>query len=175
MKYEDCSFPSNVRDARANSSAVFLGKAIETKTTSASTPHLTLRGAGEGATESLVKFQVLRSWKLIDKEYVWIKTLDRALSCGRLEQGETYLVYATELNGSIYIQPTSRTMPAEQDVARADIASLGNEYLKLNDGEFVDHSITLIGFLIVFLIVSLAAAFFTYWLRKSGKSSIASR
>jgi hypothetical protein len=140
-------------EAISSSSAIFLGQVIEIKTKVNSTPGLSLRGSGSGSIDEEVKFSVLRSWKLVDKEYVWVKSQGFQIHCGTLEQGQTYLVYANELTGTLYINPHSRTMRADEAGESIDVGILGPGSVILSQGEFHDNFIQYAGIGIVVVIV----------------------
>ena len=165
-RMNQCALGVNADEAIASSPAIFLGQVVELRTKVNSTPGLTLRGSGSGSSEELAKFKVLKSWKLVDKEYVWLKSQGFRLRCGRLEDGKIYLVYADELSGEMYINPDSRTMSADEEAEISDVAKLGPSVLILSKGEFHDYSIPLIGYG-AFLFILFVVIFLTYRLYKA--------
>lgn len=125
----DCQFEQSPEQAVNSAQAIFIGKAVEER----SVPMSTKGGTSLGYKE--VKFEVTRSWKLIDKRTVWIRiAAKRGDDCGFESTGHEYLVYANQMNDVLYISPMSRTMPT--DLAGRDMVALGTEYLHISEGEF---------------------------------------
>jgi len=160
-----CTYRVTATDAINNSSAIFLGQVAEIKTNVTSTPGLALRGSGSGSVEESVKFQVLRSWKLVDTEFVWVRSQGLQTACGKFEEGQTYLVYADELSGVLYVSRDSRTMRADEPEEAADITALGSNTLALSAGEFQDNSICLIGTGVLFLAAIILAILVRHFYR----------
>jgi hypothetical protein len=124
-----CEFAQTFENAAAGSQAIFYGKAVEERTVSAESKG----GIEIGYKE--IKFEVTKSWKLIDKRTVWLRVpAKRNDHCGFESVGREYLVYANQLNDLLYISPMSRTMPSE--MAKDDLQRLGSDGLRISEGEF---------------------------------------
>lgn len=157
----ECDYTQTFNEAYEKSSAIFLGEAIETKKTIIDTTH-------HGEKENWeVKFKILKSWRLVDKNYVWVETSGKNLKCGSIEIGNVYLIYANQLTAKLFIHPDSRTMPIENNIANSDLQKLGSATLSLKGGEFEDYRTQIYGFSILFLII-LAILIFFYC--KKGKN-----
>lgn len=124
-----CVYEQSFDDAVEQSRAIFIGKAIEEEQIPLSSK------GGTDLSYRNVKFDVERSWKLIDRRYVWVRIPgSRPDGCGYIEIGSSYLIYANQTNEVVFISPQSRTMPAA--VASDDLARLGNAHLYISGGTF---------------------------------------
>lgn len=149
-KIRDCNFDQSFVDANTDSHAIFLGRAVEER----SVPMTTKGGTSIGYTE--VRFEVARSWRLIDKKSVWLRLVETRMDgCGYQSLGSEYLVYASRLNDTLYISPKSRTMAA--DLAGNDLQNLGANELKLSRGEFKAYYYTIVYSLFGFVFLILLA------------------
>lgn len=156
----ECDHLQTFDDAYEKSSSIFLGEVVETKKTIFDTTH-------HGNSEKWdVKFKVLKSWRMVDRKYVWIETSGKNLRCESIEIGKTYLVYANQLTTKLFVHPDSRTMQIENNVAVNDLQKLGNNTLILKEGEFKDYTVQIYGFSLLFLVM-LAFIIFVYF-RKRG-------
>ena len=130
----ECYFQESFETAATNAQAIFLGKAIEEKSIAMNTK------GGNNIGYKDVKFEVEKSWKLINKQFVWIRVpAGRNDNCGYNEIGMKYLVYANQMNDILYISPYSRTMPIE--IAVQDLKELGEEGLKILPGRFSNSTV----------------------------------
>ena len=128
-KDHECYFQQSFDSAFENSQAVFLGNAIEEKSTS-----LSMKGGGDLSYKE-VKFEVEKSWKLINKQFVWVRIpARRSDNCGYIGINLKYLVYANQTNDILFISPASRTMSMSE--AKQDLENLGEEKLEIFAGEF---------------------------------------
>lgn len=118
-----------IEEAASDSEAIFPGTAIEERPVQMATKG----GSGIGYKE--VRFEVAKSWKLVDKKSVWIRIpAKRPDGCGFEVIGREYLVYANKINDFLYVSPMSRTMQVEK--AQVDMQKLGANGLDLSEGEF---------------------------------------
>jgi hypothetical protein len=131
-----CSLPQTFERALTDSDAIFLGTAVEER----EVPMATKGGSNIGYKG--VKFELTKSWKLVDKKTVWIRVPATIPSgCGYDSVGSDYLVYANQLNDILYISPMSRTMHFE--IANEDIARLGAATIHISGGAYSPFKYTL--------------------------------
>lgn len=150
----ECYFQQSFETAYKDSSAIFLGIALEETLVPASTKG----GLDIGYVD--VKFEVEKSWKLVNKRFVWIRVLARRIdSCGYNGLGVRYLVYANQLNDILFISPSSRTMSV--NVAAYDLDKLGQGKIGITLGEFrILHSQVLIIVFVVGVILFILLLFY---------------
>lgn len=154
----ECNFQQSFDSAFENSQAIFLGKAIEEKSIPSGTK------GGSNISYKEVKFEVEKSWKLINKKYVWIRIPAwRSDNCGYNGIDLKYLVYANQMNDILFISPSSRTMSVDE--ARQDLEKLGIEKLEISTGEFRILSFQIWAILIVVGVI-LMLVFFLYLVNK---------
>lgn len=142
-----CELPQTFDKAFADSEAIFLGRVVEERQIPMAT-----RG-GSGLSYKEVKFEVIESWRLVDRATVWIRVPSViAGSCGYNSTATNYLVYANQLNDILYISPLSRTM--RSDLADMDIERLGAGTIHIRSGEYSPfmNSLITIGFFLVGLL-----------------------
>jgi hypothetical protein len=109
-----CRPPGPPAEALANATAVFSGKV-----TALSAP---VDGGGTDPVQ--VTFAVTNGWKGADQSTIVIVTPSSSASCGvGLVEGQEYLVYATESEGSLQTNLCSRT--TQLAMAGEDLAVLG--------------------------------------------------
>jgi len=156
----DCDHSQTFNEASNKSSAIFFGEAVEMKEYEIDTTH-------HGKSQNwIVKFKVLKSWRLVDREYVWIETSGKNLRCGGIEAGKTYLVYANQIASSLFIHPDSRTMSLDDDLANEDLQKLGETSLTLKEGEFRDDRIQIYGLTVSLLLLLVCVIFARHFIKK---------
>jgi len=151
----ECDQLQTFNEAYENSSAIFSGEVVEIKQSAIDTSH-----HGK-STRQDVKFKVLKSWRSVNNQFVWVETSAGNLRCGGIEFGKIYLIYANESNSKLFIHPNSRTMLIENNFAAEDLKKLGNSSLYLKDGEFGNQSIGFYGLLVLIPLI-VALVFFVY-------------
>jgi hypothetical protein len=125
-----CDYGKTYEIAYSESSAVFLGELQEIKPDVINTTH-------QGKKEYLnAKFKVFGSWKLVDKEYVWINLPGKKSVCAEFEEGKIYLVFANRLGDDLFIDVNSRSSLANSDFAINDLHRLGETKLIVKAGEY---------------------------------------
>jgi len=158
LKGYECHFQQSFESAFENSQAIVLGTAIEEKSIPDSTK------GGNNVSYKEVKFEVEKSWKLIDKKFVWMRIpARRSDNCGYNGVGLRYLIYANQMNDILFIAPLSRTMPIEE--AEQDLKKLQEEKLEILSGEFRLLHIRFWGIIAVVSMI-LVFGFFLYLLNR---------
>jgi hypothetical protein len=153
-----CVYNLNFDDAYRMSSAIFLGQVVETKKKTVNTTH-------HGEFEYWdAKFKVSKSWKLIDKQYVWVDVGTKKLECGQIEEGKTYLIFAYQSSKDLEV--LSRSMSINDEFAEADLQLLGIKTLPLDQGEFYDYNSLYLDVSIALSITLVCAIFVWLWVRK---------
>lgn len=153
----NCDFEQSFDQAISESQAIFIGQAVEERPVSMTSKGGTSIGYIE------VRFEVIRSWRLIDRKNVWVRVpAKRGDGCGFQASGRRYLVYANQLNDLLYISPLSRTMVVEN--AESDIEKLGDSQLVLSAGQYKSYPYTLYFFLAISLVALalLATAYYVF-------------
>lgn len=158
IKAYECQFQQSFEEAFHSSEAVFFAKSIEEKTVTSSTK------GGSNINYLEVRFEVEKSWKLVDKQSVWVRIPARRTdNCGYKGINLKYLVYANQMNEILFISSSSRTMFVEE--AGKDLEKLGKESLEISQGEF-----RLIGFQVwiisTFVSMILLILLFLYLVKK---------
>lgn len=150
----ECDYQQSVEQAVAESDAIFLARAVEERPV----PLATKGGAEIGYKE--VRFEVKRSWKLVDRRSVWVRIVANAKpECGYNSVGLDYLVYANRLNDLLFVAPYSRTMHGER--LRDDLEQLGPATISISEGEFYLSSISLTITLVI--LAGVVAVFFVLY------------
>jgi hypothetical protein len=109
-----CIAPGPPEEALASSTAVFAGKVTEI-----------VAPANLGGAEPMrVTFEVSQGWKGAEQKTIVVHTSGSSASCGfEFAQGQEYLVYASESEGTLQTGLCSRT--AQLAMAGDDLAVLG--------------------------------------------------
>lgn len=131
-----CAHLQSYEEAVGSSEAIFEGRVVKENPTAMAAKGGTSLGYSD------FRFEVTKSWKLVDRKFVWIRVPSRISNdCGVVSVGKEYLVFANRLNDLLYISPQSRTLARE--ISGADIERLGAELIEIEDGEFRMYSTTI--------------------------------
>ncbi len=147
-----CGARMTPAEAYQKAAAVFVGKVIDVK-------QLEIRlKPGTTIPYLEVKLKVEKSWKLIDQQEIIVRTQEiYENTCGNFKLGETYLVYADQLNDTFHVSPLSRTNRLVD--ATEDIEHLGRERIVLKSGEFRTYRVMTYGILICVLLALVIGAY----------------
>lgn len=108
----------SIEDARRSSSAIFEGRVDRVSVAD--------QPAGDSSDTVVLSLEVVRSFQGASHEHVELRTAGKSAACGAtLEQGKSYLVYASAHEGDdkLWVSLCSRTKPIEQ--AGEDLTALG--------------------------------------------------
>ena len=155
----ECNRNFNYKEAHDASASIFLGKVIEVKPVLIDTSHHGEKKYWDA------KFKVLKSWKQIDKEFVWIELANKKTLCNEIKEGEVYLVFANNHeNSHLFIESNTRLLHINNELTEKNLTKLGNNTIKLEKGNFTPNentffdlsialSISLCTFLFIFLLI----------------------
>ncbi|MCA0754157.1 hypothetical protein KP806_03800 [Paenibacillus sp. N4] len=158
-----CAEPVSVQEIKQRSHAVFEGKAVSVKESS-----LALFGSSSKA----VSFQVNEVWKGQVAPTITVITAGASDSCGfAFEEGERYLVYASERDGNLEAGLCGGTM--HQSAAGEQLAVLGNGSVPPQaaaQAPGADKGVPWPGMLAVFAAAAAASGYLVYRSRLKVKS-----
>jgi hypothetical protein len=142
---------SSFCDEVARHDAVFLGEIIEIKQ-----PSNKLNRFGDKLEPSEFKFRVEKSWKLVDKEYVWIKIAAmRPYERKFLIKGSKHIVFSELSNDVLYLSPNFKAELAQDIQGSLDCPTM--QPLKISHGEYQNNDTLKYGLFIlsglIFLVI----------------------
>lgn len=129
----ECEHRQTLERAIDSSQAIFLGEFVDERREIIETTH-------HGPSENwIVQFRVIKSWRLVDREYVWVSTSGKNLECGRLEKGKQYLVFANKSSKGLHLHPESRSHLAESvGQSSPDLTRMPGVTIAVSPGEYSD-------------------------------------
>lgn len=157
-----CKGMPEFKEAFNKSSAIFLGEVVEIKPEIIDTTHQGKETFWDA------KFKVLKSWRLVNKEYVWIDLPGRNTQCQKILKGNKYLVFAQEYTDKdLYIEQNSRLINSKDGLIKTDLQKLSKtETLKLESGTFEFYKNPMFDIAIALFIILIVASFLYFWIKK---------